>query len=79
MGRDLPRLCDHFEIDLFSGFFCDNLELDYHGVPAREMSAEQQRLLLQVAQDYAAHLPEGHAKVRLTRSNVTWRIRTSPG
>jgi hypothetical protein len=45
--------------------FRDNLELDYIGVRAGELSAAQKEQLLALIGAYVAHLREGHAGVRM--------------
>lgn len=45
--------------------FRDNLVLDYAGVSASELSAVQQRLLLEVIEEYVGNMPPGHARVRM--------------
>jgi hypothetical protein len=43
----------------------DNLVLDYAGLPAAEMNAEQRKLLLQIAEAYVGNMDSGHAKIRM--------------
>jgi hypothetical protein len=45
--------------------FRDNLVLDYAGLPASDLAAEQQRLLLDVIEEYVGNMPAGHARVRM--------------
>lgn len=46
--------------------FRDNLVLDYAGVRASELDQKQQRLLLDVIEEYVGNMSAGHAKVRMT-------------
>jgi hypothetical protein len=43
----------------------DNLVLDYAGIRAAALSAEQKTLLLDVVSEYVGNMKEGHAKVRM--------------
>lgn len=45
--------------------FRDNLVLDYAGVRASELDQKQQRLLLDVIEEYVGNMSPGHAKVRM--------------
>jgi hypothetical protein len=45
--------------------FRDNLVLACAGIPGRELSAEQQKLLLDVAGEYVGNMSQAHAKVRM--------------
>jgi hypothetical protein len=45
--------------------FRDNLVLDYAGIRASELDEKQQRLLLDVIQEYVDNMSAGHAKVRM--------------
>jgi hypothetical protein len=57
----------------------DNLVLDYAGIPASELSARQQELLLDLIAEYVGNMKDGHAKVRmeevrshLERTHFAW-------
>ncbi len=45
--------------------FRDNLVLDYAGIPASQLTADQQRLLLEVIEEYVGNMSTGHARVRM--------------
>ena len=45
--------------------FRDNLVLDYAGVPASELDASQQELLLAVIQEFVGSMADGHARVKM--------------
>jgi hypothetical protein len=45
--------------------FRDNLVLDYAGMRASDLTAEQKKLLMEIVAAYVGHMDEGHAKVRL--------------
>ena len=45
--------------------FRDNLVLDYAGIRANELTAPQQKLLLDLVNEYVGNMSEGHAKVRM--------------
>ena len=45
--------------------FNDNLVLDYAGLRASGMDAAQQRLFLDVVQEYVFNMDEGHASIRM--------------
>lgn len=45
--------------------FRDNLVLDYAGIRASELTQNQQRLLLEVVEEYVGNTSSGHAKVRM--------------
>jgi hypothetical protein len=45
--------------------FRDNLVLDYAGVRASELDQKQQRLLLDVIEEYVGNMPAGQAKARM--------------
>lgn len=46
--------------------FKDNLVLDYAGIPAREMTAAQQKQLLALAGLYIGNMDDGHARVKMS-------------
>ena len=57
----------------------DNLVLDYVGIPASQLNAQQRNLLLDVIAEYVGNMKEGHAKVRmeevrahLDRTHFAW-------
>jgi hypothetical protein len=56
--------------------FRDNLDLDYVGIRASELSAAQKEQLLGLVSTYVGHLREGHARVRMeeVRAHIddTW-------
>ena len=43
----------------------DNLVLDYAGVPASELNADQKQGLMRIVEAYVSNMNEGHAKVRM--------------
>jgi hypothetical protein len=45
--------------------FRDNLVLDYVGINAGELTRDQQRLLLEVIEEYVGNMAPGHARVRM--------------
>jgi hypothetical protein len=45
--------------------FRDNLVLNYAGVRAADLSADQRELLLAVVESFVSHIDEGHARVRM--------------
>jgi hypothetical protein len=45
--------------------FRDNLVLDYAGIRASDLTAEQKKLLMDIVATYVGHMDDGHAKVRL--------------
>lgn len=45
--------------------FKDNLDLDYAGVRAGDLSAAQRDLLLNVVEGFVGHMSDGHAKVKM--------------
>ena len=45
--------------------FRDNLVLDYAGIRANELRPPQQKLLLDVVDEYVGNMSEGHAKIRM--------------
>ena len=45
--------------------FRDNLVLDYAGIRANELTPPQQKLLLDVVDEYVGNMSQGHAKVRM--------------
>ncbi len=45
--------------------FRDNLVLDYAGLPATALNAEQRTLLLELIGEYVHNMAEGHARVRM--------------
>jgi hypothetical protein len=56
--------------------FRDNLDLDRVGIPASELMAAQREQLMALVGEYVAHLPEGHARVRMEEvrrhADSTW-------
>jgi hypothetical protein len=64
----------------------DNVVLDYAGVRAAELSADQKRQLLDLIAVYVNNMAEGHARVRmdevrahLDRTHFAWIGKTDPG
>jgi hypothetical protein len=45
--------------------FRDNLVLEYAGIPAADLTAPQQKQLLDIASTFVGHMDDGHAKVRM--------------
>jgi hypothetical protein len=45
--------------------FRDNLVLDYQGIRAADLTAEQQKLLMNLVSTFVGHMDEGHAKIRM--------------
>jgi hypothetical protein len=45
--------------------FQDNLVLDYAGLPAAELTADQKQLLLDVVGVYVGYMEDGHARVKM--------------
>jgi hypothetical protein len=58
IGRELP-------FDVFAHSFNDNIELDYQGLPARDMTAAQRDMLLDLIRCYIERETPGHAALRL--------------
>ena len=59
--------------------FKDNLDLDFAGIVATDLSATQQTLLLDVVEGFVGHMADGHAKVKmdevrdhLDRTHFAW-------
>ncbi|MFN7926998.1 MAG: DUF3500 domain-containing protein [Blastocatellia bacterium] len=57
----------------------DNLVLDYAGLPAAQLKADQIRLLLGIVAEYVNNMDDGHARVKmdevrqhLNRTNFAW-------
>ena len=44
----------------------DNFVLDYAGIPASKLDPAQRQLLLELIEEYAGNMREGHAKVRMS-------------
>ena len=64
----------------------DNVVLDYAGIRASELNADQKRQLLELIALYVNNMAEGHARVRmdevrahLDRTHFAWIGRTEPG
>ena len=64
----------------------DNVVLDYAGLPASELTAEQRKRLLELIGTYVSNMAEGHARVRmdevsgqLDRTWFAWIGGTEPG
>ncbi len=64
----------------------DNVVLDYAGLPATELTAEQRKRLLALIGTYVSNMAEGHARVRmeevgrqLDRTWFAWIGGTEPG
>ena len=45
--------------------FKDNLDLDYAGIAASDLSARQRELLLDVVEGFVGHMSDGHARVKM--------------
>ena len=65
--------------------FKDNLVLDYAGLPAKEMTAQQKQQLLALIADYVNNMDDGHAKVKMTevkqhldKTHFAWIGGTAP-
>jgi Protein of unknown function (DUF3500) len=56
--------------------FRDNLVLDYEGICATDLTADQQKLLMNLVSTFIGHMNEGHAKIRMeeirSRLNETY-------
>jgi hypothetical protein len=56
--------------------FRDNLVLDYEGIRATDLTADQQKLLMNLVSTFVGHMNEGHAKIRMeeirSRLNETY-------
>jgi Protein of unknown function (DUF3500) len=56
--------------------FRDNLVLDYEGIRATDLTADQQKLLMNLVSPFVGHMNEGHAKIRMeeirSRLNETY-------
>lgn len=46
--------------------FKDNVVLDYTGIPATELKESQQKLLLQLIEEYVHNMKDGHARVKMS-------------
>jgi hypothetical protein len=64
----------------------DNVVLDYAGIRATELNADQRRQLLALVALYVNNMSEGHARVRmdevrahLDRTHLAWIGKTDPG
>jgi hypothetical protein len=64
----------------------DNVVLDYAGIRASELNADQRRQLLELVALYVNNMAEGHARVRmdevrahLDRTHFAWIGKTEPG
>ena len=51
--------------DILAAAFQDNRVMEYRGLPADEMDAEQRELLLEVIGNYVNNLKEGHARLKM--------------
>ena len=51
----------NFKTDAFK----DNVTVEYEGIPASELNQQQQRALLNLANQYISNMNDGHAKVKL--------------
>ena len=51
--------------DALAQAYRDNLMVPYAGLPASELNDAQQRLLLDVIEEYVSNMDEGHARVRM--------------
>jgi len=52
------------QMELFTGHFRDNLELQFAGAPAREFSETQRQRMLALLHDWVGYMRPGHADVR---------------
>ncbi len=64
----------------------DNVVLDYAGIRASEMTADQRRQLVALVELYVGNMSDGHARVRmdevrahLDRTSFAWIGKTDPG
>ncbi len=51
--------------DILAQAYSDNMDLDYAGIPASKLDADQQKLLLDVVRSYVGNMSDGHAKVKM--------------
>ncbi len=51
--------------DALAEAFKDNLDLDYAGIRASELSETQRDLLLRVVEGFVGHMADGHARVKM--------------
>jgi hypothetical protein len=51
--------------DLQAGAFHDNLVLDYAGIPASELTADQRAQFLDLIAEWVGHMDDGHAAVKM--------------
>lgn len=63
----------------------DNIVLDYSGIPASKLEPAQQKLLLELIEEYVGNMREGHAKVRMSevaehldKTHFAWIGGTTP-
>jgi hypothetical protein len=61
---------------IFTAAFRDNFEMRYEGLPVKEMSAAQRKVLLALVETYVGNMRPGHDKIRMeevTRHlDATW-------
>lgn len=63
--RKLAVLAEEMPRGLFVGAFRDNYELEYHGVPLGELTAQQRALSTELLGLYVNQAGPGHARVRM--------------
>jgi hypothetical protein len=63
----------------------DNVVIDYAGIPAAELTAAQQRQLLDLVELYVGNIDDGHARIKmeevrthLNRTHFAWIGKTDP-
>jgi Protein of unknown function (DUF3500) len=63
--RDRATIASALPPELFAAAFRDNLELDYQGIRWRELSRDQQHLLVDLIGTYVGRARAGHAELKL--------------
>ena len=51
--------------DILAQAYSDNIDLDYAGIPASKLNAQQREKLLAVVNAYVGNMNDGHAKVKM--------------
>ena len=63
--RNRATIASALPLELFAAAYRDNLELNYQGIRWRELSQDQQRLLMDLVGTYVGRARNGHAEVKL--------------
>ncbi len=63
--RDRATIAPVLPPELFAAAYRDNLELDYQGIRWRDLSEDQQRLLMDLVGTYVGRARDGHAELKL--------------